>query len=442
MKDRFRGKWENLSVPKKRRLVTGVFIVFVVLFLTFAYQLKESRHRKAKRSTEAPYKLSQVDMVKETWFEKSSREIDELKRQLREAQKRQDALQKELQSIKKQKGLIPGLDMGGEGTPVISAKDLYPPPAPSPPEIARAKEKGFNIEPIKPNSGSRFPPPPPPSFTGAKKSLFRKSGKGAITTNLIGVIEDNSRVSKQGQEKNAPSRSRSSAVKEKTPGLSFYIPTGSFSTGMLLTGLDAPTGVKAKKSPHPTLIRLQDLSFLPNELRENFTGCLVLGEGYGDLSAERAYIRLLNLSCADVKTRMAMDMKIKGYVVDTDGRIGLRGKVVTKQGAFLARALTAAFLDGIAEAFKTTSTSISVTPEGTVKTVDIDNLGEGLKVGVGEGFGRAASKLSDFYMDLAKETFPVIEVGAKRHVTLVLTEGIKATFDKSLVIAKKIKEEL
>jgi len=436
MKHKLLEKWESLSVPQKRKVVGIAFMVVALVFLSFAYRVKESRHQKVKTTGKAPYKLSHVDMVKETWFEKSQREIDDLKRQLEQTKKRQEALQKKLQRFQKQRGLIPGTEMGGKGVPVVNAKDIYPITPPPFSKAAGAEEKGFKSEPPK-SSGSRFPSLPPPPVT-----VTKSKGRGRTPPRkLIGVIEETSKETGS----TAPKKTSHEPEAKKEPPLSFYIPAGTFSTGMLLTGLDAPTGVKAKKSPHPTLIRLQDLSFLPNEMRENFSGCFVLGEGYGDLSAERAYVRLLNLSCVDTKDRRnptVVDMKVKGYVVDTDGRIGLRGKVVTKQGAFLARALTAAFLDGIAQAFKQTTTSVSVSPEGTVATVDTDNLKEGLKVGLGGGFSEAASKLSDFYMDLAKETFPVVEIGARRHVTLVLTEGLKLTFDKALVIAKRPREEL
>jgi conjugal transfer pilus assembly protein TraB len=47
-----------------------------------------------------------------------------------------------------------------------------------------------------------------------------------------------------------------------------------------------------------------------------------------------------------------------------------------------------------------------------------------LESGAGSGVGQAGKDLSKFYLDLAKQTIPVVEVKATRHVTLVLTEGV------------------
>ena len=44
---------------------------------------------------------------------------------------------------------------------------------------------------------------------------------------------------------------------------------------------------------------------------------------------------------------------------------------------------------------------------------------------IGRGLGQATRQLQDFYMDLARETFPVIEVGAGRDVTVVVSEGVE-----------------
>ena len=45
-----------------------------------------------------------------------------------------------------------------------------------------------------------------------------------------------------------------------------YLPV-SFTRGVLLGGLDAPTGGQSQTNPHPILIRLSDNSLLPNRFR-------------------------------------------------------------------------------------------------------------------------------------------------------------------------------
>ena len=65
-----------------------------------------------------------------------------------------------------------------------------------------------------------------------------------------------------------------------------------------------------------------------------------------DISAERAYIRTENLSCVrhDGST---LEIAIQGSIFGEDGKVGMRGRLVTKQGQMLANALLAGVVSGI-----------------------------------------------------------------------------------------------
>src|SRR4030067_3626824 len=76
-----------------------------------------------------------------------------------------------------------------------------------------------------------------------------------------------------------------------------YVPAGSFVRVALLGGLDAPTGGQTQTNPHPILMRTQDNAFLPNRFRSEIRECFILASSYGDISSERAFGRLENLSC-------------------------------------------------------------------------------------------------------------------------------------------------
>ena len=75
-----------------------------------------------------------------------------------------------------------------------------------------------------------------------------------------------------------------------------------------------------------------------NHFRSKIKECFVVGAGYGDVSSERAYIRTESLSCV-TRDGTAIDVPIKGYVAGEDGKAGMRGRLVSKQGQFLANAL-------------------------------------------------------------------------------------------------------
>ena len=125
----------------------------------------------------------------------------------------------------------------------------------------------------------------------------------------------------------------------------------SFTRAVLLGGLDAPTGGQAQTNPQPVLLRLADHAFLPNRFRGAVKECLVIGAGYGDISAERAYIRTENLSCVRHDGR-TLEVKIHGSIFGEDGKVGVRGRLVSKQGQILANALTAGVVSGIGQAFQ------------------------------------------------------------------------------------------
>jgi len=198
-----------------------------------------------------------------------------------------------------------------------------------------------------------------------------------------------------------------------------YVPSGSFFRAALLGGLDAPTGGQAQSNPHPILMRVQDNAFLPNRYRFKIKECLVLGASHGDISSERAYIRLESLSCVRHDGK-AVDVPVKGYVVGEDGKAGMRGRLVSKQGQVLANALVAGIGAGIGQAFQQSATTVSTNPLGSVGTVD---PGKQFQAGIGTGVGKALDRLSQYYITLAEKMFPIIEVDAGRTVDVVFTKG-------------------
>lgn len=206
-----------------------------------------------------------------------------------------------------------------------------------------------------------------------------------------------------------------------------YIPSGSFMRVALLGGLDAPTGGQAQTNPWPVLMRVQDNAFLPNKYRAKVKECFVLGAGYGDISSERANIKIESFSCV-LQDGEAIDVPAKGYVVGEDGKAGMRGRLVTKQGQVLANALTMGILSGIGRGFQQSSMQYSQTAFGSVGQVD---PAKQYTAGIGAGVGKALDRLSQYYITLAEKMFPIIEVDAGRTVDIVLTKGLTLGFSSA-----------
>ena len=202
-----------------------------------------------------------------------------------------------------------------------------------------------------------------------------------------------------------------------------YIPAGSFMRGVLLSGLDAPTGGQAQNNPHPVIIEVLDLASLPNKFKADYKSCRFTANGAGDISSERAYIRLDRLSCI-AEDGGALDIGVKGYIADQTGKAGVRGRLVSKQGQVLANALLAGIASGMGTAFANNSTVTSTSALGSTTTV---KDGEQFQAGVGQGVGQAMQQLSKYYIQLAEKMFPIIEIDAGQAVDIVITRGVEIT---------------
>lgn len=199
-----------------------------------------------------------------------------------------------------------------------------------------------------------------------------------------------------------------------------FIPAGSFSTAIMLAGVDAPTGGLAQTNPSPVLFRLKEDARLPNFWRSEIQDCHVIGEAVGNMSSERAEIRLNKMSCV-LSTGEVIEKKVKGWVTGEDGKAGVRGKVISKQGRLIAMSAFAGIFGGIGESVSQQNQIVQSTALGTVTTIDPK---QALESGLATGFADSMQSIQQYYMERANETYPVIEVSAKRVVELVLSEGI------------------
>ena len=207
---------------------------------------------------------------------------------------------------------------------------------------------------------------------------------------------------------------------DKKKGRTVYLPP-SFMEARLLTGFDAATSSGAKGgSSEPLLLRIQTPAVLPNDIKANLSGCFVMAEAVGRLDKERADVRLVSLSCLSNEGSAIIDTPLKGFVTDSDSKVGLSGRVVSRMGAATARAIIAGIFGGAGDALKAASSSTSTSVLGTTQIIDSSQLG---KYAVGGGLSEGANTLQNFYMELAKQTTPVIEVAATKKVTVIVSEG-------------------
>jgi conjugal transfer pilus assembly protein TraB len=89
-------------------------------------------------------------------------------------------------------------------------------------------------------------------------------------------------------------------------------------------------------------------------------------------------------------------------------------------GASTARAIIAGIFGGAGEALKAAATTTSSSVLGTTNSIDANQIG---KYALGGGLSEGANTLQDFYMDMAKQTTPVVEVVATKKITVIVSEG-------------------
>lgn len=222
-----------------------------------------------------------------------------------------------------------------------------------------------------------------------------------------------------GPEKNeAAARPAVAVAPGRTkPDDGFYLPSGSIIRGVLLNGVDAPTGRAALKDPVPILARIKHEAILPNRYRADVKECFVILDAIGDLPSERVMMRTSSLSCVR-KDKSVIDMSLKAYAIGEDGRAGLRGTVISKQGAILAKALVAGFAEGAANAFGGNNQLVGQpNQEGNV------DIGRSGRYGVMGGASSALDRVAAYYLDLADQMHPVIEIDSARRVSLVVLQG-------------------
>lgn len=292
----------------------------------------------------------------------------------------------------------------------------------------KAPDDGSDLPSAMPGSIPSFPPSPtaddlgmadgvlpaPPSVPVAPPAppappVERQVGAIGTATSAILPPDGGSGTARTNGAQGAKKKART-----------IYLPPG-FMKARLLTGIDALASRDATSNPEPLIARVQAPAVLPNDVKANLSGCFVIGNATGSLAKERVEVQLVSLSCVDFDEHSVVDQPIKGFFVDTDGKKGLSGKVVTRAGAALARSFIAGTISGISQSVENTFGDTSTSALGTVRSLD---AGDAAKSGIAGGLSKSSDKLTDFYLDLARQAGPIVEVGAAKDVVVVIQEGI------------------
>ncbi|WP_018234308.1 TraB/VirB10 family protein [Thioalkalivibrio thiocyanodenitrificans] len=397
-----------MSVKKRWMLVgAGVLMLSIMSSMLFAPKEYERTARQDRRDTvvdTTPRNLdqrswqatSQAEMADiKRMLESISRENQELQRRIETQNQKLEEQSEELGSLREGQG-ISQEELARQLEELREREGTRPTPLPPPPPVRDEPED---------QARAVVPPPPPPR--GAERPGEPGSGAKPRPIHIrVKAPEDDSVEVETTYTRNP---------------YAGYLPPGSHAQVVLLNGLDAGSSDYTRTNPEPVLMRVQTNATLPGEARYSVKSCMVLGSAYGDLSSERVYVRLSRLSCVDKDNHLVLSSEVKGYVVDSDGSLGIRGVVDHKDGALLGRSLVAGFFSGLGSAFGSTSNSLTGSLIGTGQSVSGGDIAQ--RAGFG-GAETAMNNLAQHYVDNLKNIFPVISVPNGRKATVVITDGV------------------
>ncbi|HEX7380916.1 MAG TPA: TrbI/VirB10 family protein [Nevskiaceae bacterium] len=380
------------------------------------------KHQKVQQGID----LTPAGTLRQNFETSAQAQLLHLKHSTSEQQRQLDTNSKQLLALmKSQKDVSDGLAQLKVLVTKLANRPVSTPSLPAPPPAAPpAKPPGATTTMAPP----AIPPPPPPLRGEGKNgaSLPPPAGtplpQGPARTEPIVITPESTEGGTPAPEKSKVGANTKWQKNEKAG----YIPAGSFAPVVLLTGVEAGTATSSQSDPQPVLMRIERRAILPGNARYRVASCFALGSAYGSMSTERAYVRLARISCLDKNRKLVLDAPIKGYLADSDGMFGLRGTLVERRGALLAKTLLAGFASGLGDALgQSQGTSFSGS-FGSGSTIS----GSGaLRQAAFGGGSKAADQLAQFYLKQAQAIFPVIEVPPRRKATLVITDGSSLKWD-------------
>lgn len=394
---------EKFEKNKKKQLLLSVtaFVGAVTIIIIGSTLLSSNKHND-KKEIELPNVkyIDSVKIEKDAFKETYGNELTILKKKQDQSDKMITELKRTLEDGKKKE--IDNRQKDNQSTPFLGGKN----------EILNGMD--IKIPPLEEVEKSII------NAKNDEKNYKETQIETKVENDLL-IVDSSSNKDSEKDLANEVSKEKEKNEKAKKE-IKFTIPAGSFVKSILLNGLDAPTSGNAKEEPHPVVLRILDNAILPNRFKADIKECAVVAGGYGELSSDRAIIRAETLSCVGKDGSIyESEGNSIGFITGEDGKIGLSGRVVSKQGAILARTMAAGFIEGMGQVFKESSQTINTTGMGTTSTLDPNKA---TQIGIYGGVGEGAKKLSDYYLKLNDQMHPVVEINIGRKCDIIFIKQV------------------
>lgn len=205
-----------------------------------------------------------------------------------------------------------------------------------------------------------------------------------------------------------------------------YVPAGAYASATIISGVDASVGVAAQSDPRPVLLRIKGAALSSiydgNIQKADLEGCLITGAASGDLSSEKVYVKLVNMTCAKSED-LVYETAVKGYVAG-QGKSGVRGNVISRAGDIVTKSFLAGLIGGLGQGLSAKvapplNFSNGLTSQGTLSTEDV------AKKGLGQGVASSGDRLANYFITRAEQYQPVVSIPSGIDVEVVFVEGFQ-----------------
>ena len=117
-----------------------------------------------------------------------------------------------------------------------------------------------------------------------------------------------------------------------------------------------------------------------------------------------------------------------------NGKQGLKGRLVTKEGELIEKAIPLAILEGAIKALENStkkgSTIYAYPGSGTSSTSTMNNLQDSFSEGATKTASTTLDKFSDYYLMILEQLNPTIELKAGREVSIWFEGGEQLKFEE------------
>jgi hypothetical protein len=200
-----------------------------------------------------------------------------------------------------------------------------------------------------------------------------------------------------------------------------YLAAGCFAKITVVTGVQATSQVSGETWGHPMLLSLTspfecalklDEVGLP-EVRQRSSiplhGCLAFAHGKADLSSHRVMSAATLLSCV-MPDSESYEVPIKGYLVDSDGTLGLFGDYQSHDTLKVGQAFVAGLLREATQIFSAARNTVTVGAfSGTQPFSGMENT---------------LQQVAQLWLDQARALAPTLHIPVKKEGYLVIQRGV------------------